>query len=250
VYAIELPPVDYWKTILNSGPSEGAQWFLAFCNAIWSQKVVPRKWHLQQVTMIYKKGDPADCNNYRPICLLAAAYKLFAMILLKRLLSAGADARIWPTQYGFRKHRSTEDALRCVGRALELAWSKKNASLHFLALDWAKAFDSISPDGLLQSLRMFGIPDPFIAMVAAIYEDRVFQVRECGVTSDRRCQHSGICQGCPLSPFLFIIVMSIMMDIARKKLDPQANQAAAEHKLYEILYADDTIIIGVNPAQV
>ena len=41
-----------------------------------------------------------------------------------------------------------------------------------LALDWAKAFDSLSPPGLLECLKRFGVPRKFIDITAAIYENR------------------------------------------------------------------------------
>ena len=96
-------PVEFWKAVLlsDAGGLEGRQWLLDLCNQTWFQQEVPNAWHLQQVAVIYKKGDPADCGNYRPICLLNAAYKIFAMILLWRLLAAGADEKVWATQYGF-----------------------------------------------------------------------------------------------------------------------------------------------------
>ena len=40
---------------------------------------------LALVALIYKKGDPADCDNYRPICLLSIGYKLFAAMLKQRI---------------------------------------------------------------------------------------------------------------------------------------------------------------------
>jgi len=239
-------PIEYWKAVLNSGCSDGAAFLLDFCQAVWSGKKVPQSWHLSRVVLLYKKGDPADCGNYRPVCLLAAAYKIFAMLMLNRLLDAGADARLWPTQYAFRKERGTEDALHCVRRAMELSWAHRGGGLHMLALDWAKAFDSINAESLLQALRKFGIPEPFVQMAQSIYTDRAFVVSECGETSDRRPQLSGICQGCPLSPFLFVIVMTVLMDIARSELSQESLEAIGQHSLYDILYADDTIILGTS----
>ena len=52
----DAKPIEYWKTVLNSGLSEGAVWLVSFCNVIWSRKHVPDDWHLQEVTLIYKKG--------------------------------------------------------------------------------------------------------------------------------------------------------------------------------------------------
>ena len=173
-------PVELWRALLENGDVEGVQWLLSFFNRIWAQRQVPEVWHLQTVAMIYKKGDTADCGNYRPICLLNAVYMIFTMVLLRRLLAVGADARVWPSQFGFRRMRGTEDALFCARRAVERAWAHRDGKLHLLALDWAKAFDSISSDALLNALSRFGIPDHVVEIIKSIYTDRKFVVHDCG----------------------------------------------------------------------
>ena len=69
--------------------------------------------------------NPADCNNYRPISLLQIGYKIYAQILLTRLQEAGAENRLWNTQFGFRKGRGTTDALFAARRAIESARATK-----------------------------------------------------------------------------------------------------------------------------
>jgi hypothetical protein len=119
-------PIEYWKAVLGHDSSIIAStWLLDYCNTVWAGRQIPDSWHIQKVALIYNKGDPSDCGNYRPICLLNAAYKSFAMILLLRLLRAGADERIRPSQFGFRRKRSTEDALHCARRAIEKAWAHR-----------------------------------------------------------------------------------------------------------------------------
>ena len=224
--------------------NEGTKLLLELCDKTMLGKSVPDDWHVQQVALIFKKGDPADCGNYRPICLLNAAYKIFAMVLLKRLLQAGADERVSPTQFGFRQKRGTEDALHCARRAIDRANADRGGCLHLLALDWAKAFDSINADATLNALRRFGLPAHFCEVVRSIYTGRIFAVRECGETSGQCRQDSGICQGCPLSPFLFIIVMTLLMHDARQLLSRSAQDALSKGELSDILYADDTLILG------
>jgi len=240
-------PLEFWSAVVDSpGPvvEDGAAWLLDLCNKAWLGEQVPLSWHLQNVALIYKKGDPAECGNYRPICLLNAAYKIFAMVLLKRLLQAGADDRLSPTQFGFRKHRGTEDALHCARRAIDRAMADRGGSLHLLALDWQKAFDSINPDAMLNALRRFGIPAHFCQVVRSIYTGRSFTVHECNKVSDPSKQDSGICQGCPLSPFLFVIVMTLLMHDAQQLLSASARDAMSKGLLFDILYADDTLICG------
>ena len=94
-------PVEFWQTVLHND-LDASDWLLRFCNLVWEGRQVPDSWHMQTVALIFKKGGTGECKNYRPICLLNSAYKVFAMVLLQRLLSAGADSRLWASQYGFR----------------------------------------------------------------------------------------------------------------------------------------------------
>ncbi|KAH7693749.1 reverse transcriptase, partial [Aphelenchoides avenae] len=41
------------------------------------QRKIPLKWKESRTVLLYKKGDPEDLKNYRPICLLPVMYKLF-----------------------------------------------------------------------------------------------------------------------------------------------------------------------------
>ena len=98
---------------------------MEFCNIIWDRKEVPDDWHTARVATLYKKGDPALCDNYRPISLLAVGYKMFAAMLLRRLRRAGAEQRIWSTQRGFKSGTGTVDALFMARRIIEGAWAER-----------------------------------------------------------------------------------------------------------------------------
>ena len=148
-------PAEFWRAVCVAG-APACQWAVLLCNRCWQEADVPEAWHAAVVSAIFKKGDSADCANCRPISLLPIGYKLYAMILLSRLKKSGAEERIWSTQFGFRSGRGTADAL-FIGRCLiEDTWDSESGKLIFLALDWAKAFDSVSPDGLVQALIRFG----------------------------------------------------------------------------------------------
>ena len=227
------------------------QWAVCLCNKVWCGGHVSDDWHEVVVSAFFKKGDPASCENYRPISLLAIGYKLFATILLRRLKSAAADAKIWPTQFGFRTGRGCANALFVARRLLERTCPAKNGSLVFLALDWAKAFDSIFPDGLIVALRRFGIPDGFCAIIRAIYSGRRFVVRDAGHTSEPRPQHFGISQGCPLlSPFLFSIVMTALLFDASAQfaMEVETRQPCVLPD-NELVYANDTLVVATDPCR-
>ena len=86
---------------------------------------------------------PAVSGNYRPICLTMVAYRIYASMIRQRLLDVGMDGRLWESQFGFQKHRSTEDAIYLARRHMELACARRSGQTSLLALDWAKAFDSV-----------------------------------------------------------------------------------------------------------
>ena len=69
---------------------------------------VPQQWNEGIICPIYKKGDGFNCNNYRPITLLHIAYKIFAILLNKRLMEK-IENKLENNQMGFRPNRSNID---------------------------------------------------------------------------------------------------------------------------------------------
>jgi hypothetical protein len=59
---------------------------------------------------VYEKGDKPDCKNYRGICHLKVAYKIFAKVLHSCLLPY-ANAVVQHYQTGFQSGKSTTDQL-------------------------------------------------------------------------------------------------------------------------------------------
>ena len=237
-------PAEMLKALCDAGAIDADCWLLKIMRLCWDTKTTPAAWHIAQVIPVYKKGDPANCDNYRPISLLSVLYKLYASILLNRLKSAGAERRLWDSQFGFRSRRSTEDALFIARRRIEQAWASRDGHCFLLALDWRKAFDSIAPDRMLWALRRYGLNEPMLAAIKEIYTDRTFRVVDAGQESSNRLQLAGISQGCPLSPFLCVKVMTILMVDARDILSERAKKAWDNDDLADALFADDTLLIS------
>ena len=126
----------------------------------------------------------SDLANYRPISLLNTMYKLFAAITQDRL-AKGIDQHLHPTQYGFRKARSTQQAIHIIRRVMENGESTTNKILMVL-LDWEKAFDKLTREGLFSALESANIPGKMIRIVEALYKSPTFQVEVEGGKSKKR----------------------------------------------------------------
>ena len=105
--------------------------------------------------------------------------------------------------------------------------------------DWEKAFDKVKHDKLFEAMERMSAPDKCIKAI------KDFRVDMGGKTSEWTRQTAGIRQGCPLSPYLFLILMTCLFhDVhGNDKVDAIKHrvQGAEED---EVLYADDTICIS------
>jgi hypothetical protein len=94
--------------------------------------VYPRAWRTARLILLKKEGRPFDSPSaYRPICLLDKMGKLFERIIAARLEAhMTARAPRWhDSQFGFRRDRSTVDAVKRVRATTEAMDSRKEVAL-------------------------------------------------------------------------------------------------------------------------
>ena len=102
-------------------------------NRIFDSGTFPQCWSLGFIKPLFKKGDRLDPNNYRGITLLPVMGKIFTSVLNERLTFWCESYELLPdTQFGFRKNRSTTDALFIMSTISE--WFRKKRYLYLLHL--------------------------------------------------------------------------------------------------------------------
>ena len=217
---------------------------LNLLNEWWIKKEVPEDILTAKVFSLYKKGNASAQENYRPLSLLSSLYKVFAAILKERI-EEGLRLSINNTQFGFMKSKSTSQALHIVRRVISL-FERSGKVGHMLFLDWSKAFDKVVQSKLIEILIEKGVDKHLIQLVGALYKKTTFVVEANDVISSKKMQSTGIRQGCPLSPFLFIVLLDGIME--KVYLDPRCPNAFHIPCLrnYEVLYADDTTLMSTN----
>ena len=194
---------------------------------IWRTEKMPRDWQQGLIVKLPKKGDTADCNNWRGITLLAAVSKVLTCILLRRI-QASIDHLLRDNQAGFRKGRSYNDQIFTLRNIIEqcVEW-QATAYLNF-----------IHRESLWKILRYNGLPQKIINLVTALYNDFHCKVIHDGALTDSFLVNSGLKQGCLLSPLLFLLSLDWVMKeaLAGKRLGIRWTLLT---QLEDLDYADD-----------
>ena len=176
-------------------------------------------------------------KNYRPIALLQVFYKFLANLLSARFIAA-YDNWLQSTQFGFRPKRSTTQTI-FIARRIQNISKRQQSNMLLVLLDWEKAFGKINHDKLRQILRRLKTPPKMLRIVAAMYNDLNFRIAHDGSYSAYRVQNAGIRQGCPLSPYLFSMLMSGMFFNIKQQLNtPKQIEQIKGIRSAEVLYAD------------
>jgi hypothetical protein len=79
-----------------------------------------------------------------------------------------------------------------------------------ISLDAEKAFDKIQHPFMKKVLERSGIQGPYVNMIKALYSKPVVNIKVNGEKLEAIPLKSGTRQGCPLSPYLFNIVIEVL----------------------------------------
>ena len=120
--------------------------------------------------------------------------------------------------------------------------------LFLVFLDWEKAFDKVDQTLLVRAMERLNIPDKIIKILESLYVDPKFRIKYRQGFSTYRKQNAGIRQGCPLSPYLFICLMTVIFMDIHTEIDHKILGKSIDicRNLWELLYADDTMLIGTR----
>lgn len=177
---------------------------LKLYNAIFEGSDMPASMREATIVVIPKPGkDPHLPESYRPISLLQVDVKILAKVLAIRLNKVILSL-VHSDQAVFMTGRNTSFNLRRLFINLQAIHDHPGSRV-IVALDTAKAFDSVEWSYLWICLSRFGLGPNFIKWVQLLYQAPVAKVLANGWLSGQFPLSRGTRQGCPLSPLLYAL---------------------------------------------
>lgn len=121
-------------------------------------------------------------------------------------------SKLHPGQMWARKERSAIDAVATLVHTVQESWPKKMLA-GALFMDVKGAFDHVSKVELLRKMLDLGIDGDLIKWTKSFLSDRKVQLVIDGHENREREVETGIPQGLPVSPILFLIYISQVFDV-------------------------------------
>ncbi|XP_008788907.2 uncharacterized protein LOC103706552 [Phoenix dactylifera] len=209
---------------------------------------MPVDWKATFITLIPKRQNAAEPCHFRPISLCTTLYKVVARIMVGRMKPL-LPGIISQEQGAFVAGRNISHN---VMLAQEMMWDLRRASkrhsLMAVKLDMERAYDRIRWSFLQRALEAYGFPRQWIGWVMGCVREPRFSILINGTPTPFFESSIGLRQGCPLSPYLFIICAdvlsrSLQRACASRELEAYVPATGA-HPLTHLLFADDCLLMA------
>ena len=226
---------EYWEIVKDL--------YFDFICAI-KRNGIPGGKNMNILKLIYKnKGEIYLLENYRPISLINVDIKILCKALANRLKIVLPDI-IHASQTAVFG-RQIDQTVHMIRDLIDIA-NKEDDTAAFIFLDQEKAFDRVNHNFLFKVMRAFGIGESFIHWIHLLYSNACAVLNVNGFLSKPIPFNRGVKQGCPLSSFLYVLVIEILALQLRANPNIVGFRIGGE-KIVSAHYMDDaTIIIKQN----
>ena len=196
------------------------------------------------ITLIPKEdSDFSTLANWRLIKLLNLDYKIASKVIARRLEKVIA-LLINPDQTGFIKGRYIGQHIRLINDILKQT-KLQNIPGILLQLDFRKAFDTIEWEFIQRTIALFNFGDSIQRWISTFYSNTESAVLNNGFCTNYFHLSRGVRQGCPLSPYLFVLAVELLACKIRQDKEIQGIKIfGKELKLSQ--FADDTTLLNSN----
>ena len=169
------------------------------------------------ISLYKEKESKSDSGNYWGISLLSVAGKIFARVILNRLITV-SEQTLPEAQCSFRPGRSTVDMLFTV-KQLQEKCIEQNKPRYLVFIDLTKAFDTVNKKALWTVFERIRCPPKLVSMIRLFYDGMTGQVLSNGNVTDAFVISNGVKEGCVQATVLFNDFFTCMLSHAVQDLE-------------------------------
>jgi hypothetical protein len=221
--------IDHLKPYKATMPSDLANVVLKQCKtlllpyltplyrATLALAIYPQHWKTYDTIVLRKTGraDYTLAKAYRPIVLLRTIAKPLSIAVTENLSYILEKHSLLPAHhFGGRPGRTTTDAIHILVKYIRDAWRAKKV-VSALFLDVKGAFPSVNVPLLIHELLMKGIPRQYTDWLKEKFTGRATNICFDDFRSVLHDITAGLDQGCPLSPLLYIVYNSPLLEVPK-----------------------------------
>ena len=189
------------------------------------QQRFPRSWKLAKIVPLHKKDSQMKRENYRPVAILSPLSKVLEKVMYEHLYNYFSRNNLFhPSLHGYRRNRSTMTALLSLYEKWVIA-AKDGQVSGVVLVDLSAAFDLVSPDLLIEKLKIYGLEDDIINWISSYLTDRFQAVWIDHVFSSFLKNTIGVPQGSNLGPLFFLIFFNDLPTFINEEVDCYADDS-------------------------
>ena len=194
--------------------------------------IFPQDWSIGKISPIPKTSNTSNNpKDWRPITQIPLPGKLLERILHDQIYKYFDDNNLFFNhQYGFRKERSTAQAIFEVLKNLYGKWNEKMYS-GCIYVDFSKAFETVDHKILLKKIKLYGFGIASQKFLKNYITTRTQTTTIGEYVSEPNSVKCGTAQGSILGPLIYIIYVNDVLGLFEN-----------DNNLY--LYADDMLIMA------
>ena len=231
------------KSCDHEGVSPGLLKFLPFSWMIFLLSLLnliftstyPYNWTLVRLSMLFKKGNMGDVNNYRGISIVNSISKVYDYILNNRLMLWFKPDR---EQAGAQPKRGCTEQIVTL-RLISNYCFKKRKKLYIGFVDFSKAYDRVPRGTLFKILASLGCGAAMLAALITMY-----CVTRSIIGTVIVAATIGVRQGSPTSCFLFTIFVNVLI----REFKAKCPLDGFLEWLHCLMLMDDTVILATSRA--
>lgn len=205
---------------------------------------LPRCVNSSAIALIPKTSNATHMSQFRPISCCNALYKCIGKMIAKRM------STVMP--YLISLNQTAFVPGRCIGDSVSLAQAlcrdyhlNVGPSRIACKLDIRKAFDSLQWSFIFNVLKVMCFPDQFINWIQVCVSTCMHSVKVNGSLEGYFSAKSGLRQGDPISPYLFVLAMEVLNICVLKVVADRSfnyHWRCSKLQLTHLVFADDLLI--------